>query len=236
MEDKKSSEEYANFPRVSQIVRIYTEFDGIVKWANSLGFRRLDYNQVMAKYADIGNKTHEAMDLVVKEKNDFDDAKGYLDSIYYRTRDISPYENCLNPLINYWNNRDCSKDGDIYNEASLMGKRFVGTPDLVIVNSKTKGANIIDFKTSSSSRAEQLLQLVAYSMLLLEVKNIRTDYLTILASPRNNDFVKEYVFDINENRNDYSEMVKMINDGLSIVNHKDRLNSIFKNLKYKKVK
>ena len=46
-------------PRVTEILSKTIHEDYIVKWANYLGFKHLNYQDELDKYANIGTITHE---------------------------------------------------------------------------------------------------------------------------------------------------------------------------------
>ena len=52
-------------PRVTEILSKTIHEDYIVKWANYLGFKHLNYQDELDKYANIGTITHERISQIL---------------------------------------------------------------------------------------------------------------------------------------------------------------------------
>ena len=58
-----------NVPRVTKILDETINEGYLVKWANSLGFKHLDYSKVLNEAANIGSKTHGYIENYLQGEN-----------------------------------------------------------------------------------------------------------------------------------------------------------------------
>ena len=169
-------------PRVTGIIQKCIHNDGLMYWANSLGFKHQSYKRILTTAANIGTECHNNIDH-------------YLD------------DNTHNPIINTieakyayesflrWYN-DINTYGDIevlMHEESIVCKYFGGTLDgLYRINDKIY---LVDYKTSNNVRYNYCLQLAAYIFMLKRERNISVDGCIILHLSKTEVSYTEYHLD-----------------------------------------
>lgn len=162
-------------PRVSYILKSIVPMY-IVKWANSLGFKRISYDKRMEALADEGTIVHNQIDSYLKGNSVESPSNGFKSFMIW-----------LNNL------REFKVLG---NEMTLSCKYFGGTLDLLIT---VNGRNyIVDFKTSKNVTDKHFMQLSAYKI-LCEANNMpNIDGLVILQLNKEVPSFNEYMlrFDI----------------------------------------
>ena len=168
-------------PRVTEILSKTIHEDYIVKWANYLGFKHLNYQDELDKYANIGTITHERISQILLG-----------DSL--RENDIAPVQSFCIWYDGVKSNNDVKT---IYSEKTLVCSRYGGTLDALLeINGKSY---LIDFKTSNHVTYKYFLQLAAYRMMLREVEGIElTGGEIILQLDKFNPSFEEYCISVND--------------------------------------
>lgn len=162
-------------PRVTDILSSSMHGDALLLWANSLGFKKIRYRERLAYAANIGSKTHEAIDKYIKS-NIKSDNIGFLGFLLW-------FDNLKrNNIVKI-----------ISNEEKLICDYFGGTYDLLLqINNKVF---LVDFKTSNRVTSKYFMQLAAYRYMLYNVKNINIDGCIILQLNKESPEYDEYVLD-----------------------------------------
>ena len=163
-------------PRVTDIISHCSDQEGIIHWANSLGFRRLKYKDELDKAATIGTNTHEAIEM------------------YLKTGIETPNNTPLQGFINWYSYIKSKNKVEVLKiEEPLIGSSFGGTCDLLIsINDKKY---IVDYKTSNKVRINHFLQLSAYRALLFELYGMVVDGVLVLHLDKKIPAYEEYVLD-----------------------------------------
>lgn len=173
---KNSDYQYNDYtvPRVSHILKSITP-EYIVKWANSLGFKRISYNKRMQELADEGTIVHQNIDDYINGIDILHPSIG-LQSFLLWLENIKEYQ-------------------IISNEYRSVGKYFGGTVDLII---RINGKNyIIDFKTSKNITDKHFMQLSAY-VILLENEGMQIDGIAILQLSKQTPGFNEFFIPFND--------------------------------------
>ena len=136
-------------PRVTEILAKTIHEDGIVYWANSLGFKRKGYRTTLSMYAEYGTKVHSAIESIINEEEISDDTP------------FIPIE----AFKTWWNEINSNNSIRILGqEFKLSCPWFGGTYDMLLeINRKNY---LIDFKTSNRITYKYCLQLAAYNYML----------------------------------------------------------------------
>lgn len=132
--------------------------DEIIRWANSLGFRHLKYDQELEKYAENGTLVHDLL------RGEVD--KSYTPNVKYKD-EIQRFE-YLGYLNRFRNFLSLYNYETIFTEKTIMSPSlgYAGTLDWL---AKINGFTMLnDFKTSKAVRFSHLLQLGGYNNLLKE--------------------------------------------------------------------
>jgi len=190
-----SSYEYDGMavPRVTHIIRKCTSNESLINWANSMGFKHVDCNDIRDKAAMIGSVCHENIDMFSVNNNHQINSNAPRQSIY-----------AYNSFLNWFNKLSTNNIVNILmHEQPLVCKWFGGTLDaLYEVNGKKW---IIDYKTSNSMKMTYLLQLAAYRY-MLEESGINIDGgVAILKLNKTNIGWEEYVLNFS-NKHDLDIM------------------------------
>ena len=165
-------------PRVTEILSKTIHEDYIVKWANYLGFKHLNYQDELDKYANIGTITHERISQILLG-----------DSL--RENDIAPVQSfCI-----WYNGVKSNNDvKTIYSEKTLVCSRYGGTLDALLeINGKSY---LIDFKTSNQLGFKYYLQLAAYRRMLFEVYGYVCDGCILLRLDKKTGKYQEVILDL----------------------------------------
>ena len=163
-------------PRVTDIISYCSDQEGIIHWANSLGFRRLRYRDELDKAASIGTNTHEAIEM------------------YLKTGIQAPSNIPLQGFINWYDYIKSKNKVEVLKiEEPLIGSSFGGTCDLLIsINDRVF---IVDYKTSNKVRINHFLQLSAYRALIFELFGMVVDGVLVLHLDKKTPAYEEYVLD-----------------------------------------
>jgi CRISPR/Cas system-associated exonuclease Cas4 (RecB family) len=155
------------FPSVTTIIHLISINDGLLNWANIMGFKRKYIKHIQEESAAFGTLVHEQL-------------QGMIDSNFTESiivDKIKEYE--INKVKNKFS--DYFKDIEyktINTELSLVSEimEYGGTLDWLTkikINNKYE-TFLLDFKTSKSIKTTMYLQLGAYYLLLKE-NNINVD-------------------------------------------------------------
>ena len=162
-------------PSVTSIisfVKTKDEFEGLIRWSNSLGFKHQGYFTTLNSYADFGTLVHSALSDIVTDKpvsTDIVNKVALTDIVKFKTT-----------IANFKKFYELQAPTTIYSEKSFLSKKlgFGGTVDWI---SKENGITILtDFKTSSEFRESHFIQLSAYVKLIEEQTDIKIDKTRII--------------------------------------------------------
>lgn len=190
---KNNKSKYTNsngyyIPRVTEIISKMISNDILLYWANSLGFKRLKYKDVLNKAANIGTEAHSAIEKFFKDK--------------FKTDNNIPFLGFLE-----WYN-DIETSGlqiePIFIEKELICNLFGGTLDALL---RIGGrVFIVDFKTSNHVTYSYFLQLAAYNY-ILKLLGINVDGVLVLQLDKESPGYNEYILDFS-----YIEHVTFFNN------------------------
>lgn len=184
------NDEGIKVPRVTQIISKMIHNDGLMYWANNLGFKGLKYRDVLNQAASIGTECHAAIEHFLRDK--LED------------------ESCI-PFLSFmsWYNT-ITQDLNIPIEVLAVEEKlscdwFGGTLDaLMNIGGKIF---LVDFKTSNHVTFTYFLQLAAYRLMLKLKKNIEIDGVIVLQLGKEEPEFKEFLLDFS------------IQDHLDFMNH-----------------
>lgn len=179
-------------PRVTAILSAMLHEDYLMKWSNSLGFKRQSYTAYMKEAADKGTYTHSSIEYFLKERIDPD-----FEQIPYLAR--TTVNNAYSSFKSWWNCITKSNQIElIASEKRLICKYFGGTLDCLLrINGKIW---LIDFKTSNHMNYKYYLQLAAYAYMLEEIEGIKIDGCLVLKLNKYEIRYDEFVLDLNNNK------------------------------------
>lgn len=177
--DKNSS--YINrfdikVPRVTEIISSMLHSDGLMYWANNLGFKGIRYKTALKEAADIGSSAHSNIEMFLKEKIECDSNIPFFGfRMWY---DILVEDMGLTVSI-------------IYSEHKIVCDYFGGTLDaLMNIDGKFY---LIDFKTSNHVTYKYFLQLAAYRYMLRVIEGINIDGVIVLQLGKDEPGFNEYL-------------------------------------------
>ena len=164
-------------PRVTEIISRMNHSDGLMYWANSLGFKGIKYKDALNKAANMGTEAHEAIEKFLKEKLETTSNIPFMGFMQWYNLLTTEY------------NLDIKL---IYSEYKLVCDWFGGTLDALL----EIGGNlyIIDFKTSNHVTYNYFLQLAAY-IYILKKKNIFVNGCIVLQLDKEQPGFNEYFLD-----------------------------------------
>ena len=138
----------------------------LVKWANSLGFRRQSVDDVLEESSVIGTYVHTLLYAHLMKK----------DLLWCGQKHVS--KSLLVPYIkNFREWKENNEIEPIFMEKKFSCDKFGGTVDFYgIINGKK---TILDFKTSKSFQMTMFLQLSAYKY-MLELENYEVEQVAIM--------------------------------------------------------
>lgn len=162
-------------PRVTEILSKMIHNDGLMYWANSLGFKGLRYKEVLNNAANMGTIAHNAIEKYLKEK--------------IETNSNIPFLGFLS-----WYNIIIEAGlaiKPIYIEHRVACKWFGGTLDaLMEIGGKIY---LMDFKTSNHVTYTYFLQLAAYRYMIRLLYNIEVDGVIVLQLDKEEPGFNEYI-------------------------------------------
>lgn len=170
-------------PRVTAIISRFTNNEGLLRWANSLGFRHKSYSKEREYAANIGTSCHESIDTFLCGKDADTDNMGKEARYAYKS------------FQKWYSDIFLLADIEIiFHEKPLVCKYFGGTIDgLYKINNKIY---LVDYKTSNHITFNYCLQLAAYRYMLREI-GIEIDGCIILQLSKKSISYNEYVLHFN---------------------------------------
>lgn len=187
-------------PRVTEILKCaQLSNEGLIRWANAMGFKRLNSAKLRDRAAYLGNIIHNGIEKFIKTGE-----VKYPENIVYDDPDAYEiFTNAIKGFTNFWDNyrfRDQIKTTEM--EQKVVTPYFGGTFDLLITLKNGK-KYLYDFKTTNSVKESQFIQLSAYRYALREYYNIQLNGVGILQIDKNRPLCQEYFldFEINDNFN-----------------------------------
>lgn len=170
-------------PRVTSILSKCIHSDGLMYWANSLGFKRMSYSKTLNEAANIGTQCHNNIDafLVDRSHTAPDDM----------TRKAA---NAYQSFLKWFNDISLYATIEIvFHEKTITCPYFGGTLDgLYKINGKYY---LVDYKTSNHVTYKYCLQVAAYRYMLRTILGIEVDGCIILQLSKDSISYNEYVLD-----------------------------------------
>ena len=164
-------------PRTTEILNRMIHNDGLMYWANSLGFRGIKYSEALNEAANIGTIAHSAIEHFLTEK--------------LETVDNIPFLGFLSWYSIILDNSGTIKP--IYIEHKMACRWFGGTLDaLMEINGRLF---LMDFKTSNHVTFSYFLQLAAYRYMLYVNEGINIDGVIVLQLDKKEPGFNEYLLD-----------------------------------------
>lgn len=143
-----------NVPSVTTVLKVINK-DGLVQWANMLGFKHVSYNTELNKTAIIGTMTHELVESYLTKSES---------QIFPFSDDIVKEANKRFNIFKEYIESNNLNLTDIEVEQNFVSEYFGGTIDcLANVNGIY---TLIDFKTSKKIYDSHFIQLGGYLLLL----------------------------------------------------------------------
>ena len=169
-------------PRVTKIISRCIHNDGLMYWANTLGFKHQSYKKTLDTAAQIGTECHNNIDKFLET--------GGSDIIFNPKA-----ENAYLSFREWYDNISKSNKVEvIFHEKTLICQYFGGTLDgLYKINDKIY---LVDYKTSNHVGMNYCLQLSAYRYMLRTLLNINIDGCIILQLSKDDISYNEYVMDL----------------------------------------
>ena len=161
-------------PSATTILKLISK-PALVKWANYLGFRRINVDDELFKSSEYGTMIHEFANCILQNKIII-----YIEDDYPRQKVLRS----LSPLVHWITDNDIEP---IHLEKEFISDEFNfgGTLDFYgKVNGKYE---ITDFKTSKQIRLSMFIQLALYIILLEEHGNKVDQCRIILLNDKNRD-------------------------------------------------
>ena len=177
-------------PRVTEIISRMNHSDGLMYWANSLGFKGIKYKDALNKAANMGTEAHEAIEKFLKEKLETTSNIPFMGFMQWYNLLTTEY------------NLDIKL---IYSEYKLVCDWFGGTLDALL----EIGGNlyIIDFKTSNHVTYNYFLQLAAYIYILRNYYGVEVYGCGIVKLNKKTINFEEYIIDYSQP--DYTEFMTL---------------------------
>lgn len=147
-------------PRVTKLLDTIKDDNGLLVWANSLGFKGQNYEETLQSYADLGSAVHGEIEEYIR----------------FGTQGYTPG---FISFFDWWTKlNNLNTVTDVMSEVELIGPYFGGTTDLFC---KLNGFGcLVDFKTSNFIGYKYIIQLAAYRYLMKICMNIDIRYCIIL--------------------------------------------------------
>lgn len=156
--DEKNHQYYNDknepIPSVTQIISILNK-NGLVKWANILGFKKINAEKLINEKALIGSLLHDRISKYLKGE----------EYSPHLSEEINDRVDELYNIFLKW--YDVSQPKLIFTEKNYINNLYGGTIDLLCeIEGKIY---LIDFKTSKKIHSTQLIQLAGYLLLISEL-------------------------------------------------------------------
>lgn len=171
-------------PRVTAILSKCIHNDGLLYWANNLGYKHLSYKKTLNKAATIGTQCHENIDMFLEDNSHTMSE----DSLFEAKNAYNSFQKWFADITK------AAKVNVIFHERTIVCKYFGGTLDgLYNIDGKLY---LIDYKTSNNISYNYYLQLSAYRYMLRTELGINIDGCIILQlSKKNGIAYNEYLLD-----------------------------------------
>lgn len=142
-------------PSVTTILSILNK-PALVKWANIMGFKRRNTDEILQRSADLGTLVHECIEAFLqKEKYNYPDGKDELKADFLERMD---------GFLSWYKKNEVEA---MLQEVELVTDTYGGTCDFY---GKLNGKHVVlDFKTSSNVYGSMFLQLAGYIIRLEEM-------------------------------------------------------------------
>ena len=184
------SNDGVNVPRVTEVLSAMLHEDFLMKWSNSLGFKRISYDRFMRAAADKGTYSHYVIEQFLKYGKTIKDCD--IPDIY-----IDTVRSTFSGFRYWWKDLNDNHDVElVFSEEKLISNYFGGTCDCVL---KVDGEYwLIDFKTSNHMNFKYCLQLAAYRDLLKTLRGIEISKTVVLLLDKTDGCYREYVLDLKD--------------------------------------
>ena len=174
-------------PRVTEVLSAMLHEDGLMNWANGLGWKRISYRAFMRDAADKGTYSHLAVEKYLRNGSlDLNDLG------IQNERVMQTVQSCMDGFVDWWKNlhKKYKKIEIVFLEETMIHPYFGGTCDCLL---KLDGKYwLVDFKTSNHMNFNYALQLAAYRFLLKELKGIEISGATVLRLSKTDHCYEEY--------------------------------------------
>ena len=197
LKDEWSHYKYKDFPvpRVTEILKCaQLSNEGLIRWANAMGFKHLNSNKLRDQAAVRGTLIHNAIEKYIKT--------GIIDILNNTDIEtINMYNNAMEGFKYFWENFRFAKDiKNVEMEQKVVTPYFGGTFDLLITLKNGK-KYLYDFKTTNYIKDSQFVQLSAYYYALREFYNTRLNGVGVLLVNKNRPLCEEYFIDFEIDNN-----------------------------------
>lgn len=154
-------------PRVSDYIKLIAK-DQLILWANYLGFKRLNYNNVIESEAYIGTFIHDYIEHYLDGNDNHKFEKINFRKYGLRTHD--EVEKAINGAISFLKFYSVNKNFKIVEKEIVVTNSYMGGRIDSIIESPFNKDHVIinDYKTSKDFYVTMFLQLVAYYILYTE--------------------------------------------------------------------
>lgn len=177
IENPRYTYNHKGVPSVTELLS-YIDNQGLIDWANMIGRKGINNQNILKNAAQYGTNTHSAIEKYLKGQSIFVDNSSF------------------KAFINWWDKLNSENKVEIIGqEEPLISPFFAGTYDLLInINGDPY---LVDFKTSKHVGYKYFMQIAAYRNLLYTLKDINIKGCIILqlgkgAKPKYNDFVLDF--------------------------------------------
>lgn len=163
-----------DYPSVTSIIHLISLNDGLMKWANYMGFKRKDIKEIQEQSTSFGTLIHEYL-------------RGEVDPRYQKRIPYNVFEaKKINDVLELFRPKyQKSKITTIDTELTLISTELGYGGTLDWLGRKNDKIILSDFKTSKTVQATMFLQLGGYSLLLKHEKNIIVDIGNIIIANGN---------------------------------------------------
>lgn len=175
-------------PRTTEILSSMLHEEGLMSWANSLGFKRIGYRAYLNEAANKGTYTHNAIEHFLKNGQELS-----LSAIPELAHEATT--NAYLSFRKWWDMINEENEVEVLAvEKKLACKYFGGTLDCLLrINGKLW---LIDFKTSNHVNYKYCLQMASYIYMLKEVEDITVDGVIILQLDKHRLEFHEHVYQL----------------------------------------
>lgn len=196
-------------PRVTEVLSAMMHDDGLMNWANNLGFNGKRYSAVLNDAAEKGTYTHKYIEIYLKSGCDPTFiVDGYISKDKHLSAStLNVVYSCVSAFTKWYvmNQYKHKEFEPVFIEETMICSLFGGTCDLLM---KVDGKYwLVDFKTSNRMSFKYSIQLAAYRYLLKTLKGIEISRALVLKLHKENYIYEEYSLEL-----DNPEHEKFMND------------------------